>query len=128
VEQIQDPFLLVTPAYLLNPRVEVVVPSFSALLSNSARKMLCYLSPLLRTILLNEVEDESILLFGPRALDKARVQNLLPSMQALDISSSIQGLSNFLPILTSVSFDCFSEHIVFLFGPVAFGVRTLIGS
>ena len=40
VHEIQDPFLLLVPVDFLNARVQMVVPTFAALLSHSTVEML----------------------------------------------------------------------------------------
>ena len=50
VHEIQDPFLLLVPVDFLNARVQMVVPTFAALLSHSTVEMLGDEGPLLRTI------------------------------------------------------------------------------
>jgi len=118
----QDPLFLIAPLDLLNLRVQVVVPPLPALLPNPPRQVVCDLGPLLRAILLNQLQDQAIFIFSPGPFDQARVQNLLPPMQALHISPPRQGLRYFLPVLASVLVDCIFKHFVFLFRPVALGV------
>ena len=50
VHEKQDPFLFLVPVDFLNARVQMVVPTFAALLSYSTVEMLGDEGPLLRTI------------------------------------------------------------------------------
>jgi len=121
VEQIKDPFLFSGPGSLpLDHWIEMVVPSFSALLSDSTREMVGNLGPLLRPVDVDQVQEESIFYVSPRSLNQRRVEHLLPSMKALNISPSLQTLCNFLPVLTTVDPDGLSQLRVFSFGPVPF--------
>jgi hypothetical protein len=121
VEQIQDPFLFSGPRSLpLNHWIEMIVPSFSALLSNSSREMVGNLSPFLRTIDVDQVQQEPVFNISPRSLNQRRVEHLLPSMKALNIRPSLQALSDFLPVLATVDPDSFSQLRVFSFSPVSF--------
>jgi hypothetical protein len=121
VQQIKDPFLFSGPGSLpLNHWIEMIVPSFSALLSNSSREMVGNLSPFLRTVNVDQVQQESIFNISPRSLNQRRVEHLLPSMKALNIRPSLETLSNFLPVLTTVDPDSFSQLRVFTFSPVPF--------
>ncbi len=71
VIEIKDPFLFITPSYFLNFRVEMIVPPFSALFTNSSRKMFSDLSPFLRTVCLYQLQNKAILLFCPGPFDEA---------------------------------------------------------
>ena len=71
VEQIKDPFLFSGPGGLpLNHWIEMVMPSFSALLSDSTRKMVGNLGPLLRPIDVDQVQEESVFYVSPRSLNQ----------------------------------------------------------
>jgi len=50
VHQEQDPLLLFIPVYFLDARVQMVVPTLSALLTHSAVQVLCNQRPLLRSV------------------------------------------------------------------------------
>ena len=45
--------LIVSPLVLLDIWVQVVMPSLATLFADAARQELCYLAPVLRTVLLN---------------------------------------------------------------------------
>lgn len=98
----------------------MVVPSLSALLSNSTRQVFSNLGPLLRSILLNKVQNHSIFFISPRSLDKIRVQNFLPPMKTLDISSARKALRNLFPIFASILANSLLENLIFFGSPVAF--------
>lgn len=106
----------------------MVVPPFSALLSDATGQMLGDLGPLLRAVVAHQVQEKPVFYLRPRSLYKVRVENLLPPVKALHIGSAFQSLSNFLPVLAVVGFDCLLELPVFIHGPVAlcFGEGTLL--
>ena len=56
--------LLFSPPFLLDVRVQVVMPSLAALLTDSTGQMLGDVGPVLGTVLLDESHDEVILFFG----------------------------------------------------------------
>jgi hypothetical protein len=117
--EVEKELLLNAPADLLNLGVEVVVPSLTALLPYSSRQLFGYLGPLLGAMGLNQFKDETVFLFGPRSLDKAWVQNLLPPVQALDVCPTRKGFSDFLPVSSAVPINCISEDVVLLLSPMA---------
>lgn len=77
------------------------------------------LAPSLRTILLDALHEDAVLILRPGALDHLRVQHLLPPMQALHISAIFQLLSNLLPVFrlskTSTDHGLVEEKKVLLF-------------
>jgi len=98
----QNPLFLLRPGVFLNDRVQVVMPSFAALFSNSTFQLLGNLSPLVRPELRDQKDDQSVLLLRPRSLHELRVEDLLPAMQALHIGSPRQRFGYFLPIAPAV--------------------------
>ena len=52
-------------------------------------------------------------------LDQSRLQNLLPTMQTLDIRPSIQPQCNLLPAATTKFIDGLTQKGIFLFGPLS---------
>ena len=84
----EKPLFLVAPSDLLDPLVQVVVPSLPALLPDSPGQVLSYLSPLLWAIKLNKLDNKPILLLGPRTLDQVRVEDLLPPVQTLHVCAT----------------------------------------
>ena len=92
---------------------------FHTTLPNSARQMPCNQTPLLRTVLSDELDDLQVLFSGPRTFHQARLKYLLPSVEALNLSSISQFLGNLLPVASTVLLDSRTERIVlwgFLFG------------
>mmetsp|Transcript_105987 Transcript_105987/g.306665 ORF Transcript_105987/g.306665 Transcript_105987/m.306665 type:complete len:437 (+) Transcript_105987:1440-2750(+) len=80
--------LLLGPAALLERRIEVVEPPLPALLADAARDALGDLRPL-GDARLDAVDDDLVLLLGPRALDEARLQHLLPTVEALHVGALV---------------------------------------
>jgi hypothetical protein len=78
--QIENPFLFITPSYLLDFWIEMVVPSLPALLAYSSWKMLCNLSPFLRTMHLNKLKNKSVFFFSPGTFHQTWIKYLLPSV------------------------------------------------
>lgn len=64
----QDPFLLLVPVDFLNARVQVVVPTFAALLSHSTVEVLGDERPLLGTIRHDQLQDVPVFFSCPCAL------------------------------------------------------------
>ena len=76
------------------------------------------------------MQQESVFDISPWSLDKLGIEDLLPSMQALDISPSIERLRNFLPVLSSIGLDSISQDPVLISSPVALylgGISILVG-
>ena len=121
----QNPFFLCTPTDLLDLGIQMVMPSLSALLSYPPWQMLCNLSPLLRTSSFYQMQDKSIFLFSPRAFHQTRVEHLLPSMKTLNVCSSRQRFSYFLPVFAAVFVYGICKHLVFLLCPVTLCSITL---
>ncbi len=83
----------------------MVMPSLSTLLTYSAWEMLSNLSPLFSSSLLYEFDHKLVLELRPRSLDELRVQDLLPSMQALNVGSALQFAGYLLPTFALVTLD-----------------------
>lgn len=66
VGQEEDPLLMQHPLYLQNGGIEVVVPTLSALLPQTALHELSDKGPSLRAILLHEFPHQIVLLLSPR--------------------------------------------------------------
>lgn len=123
--EVQDPLFLASPwGAPLDVWIQVVMPSLPALLANSSGKMICYRCPLLWTVNIHQMEEQSILDVGPGTFDERGIENLLPPVQALDVSSTVEGLRDLLPVLASIDPHCLSEFLVLDFGPMPlnFGV------
>lgn len=121
VRQEQHPLLIRSPGIFLDPGVQVVVPSFSALLSDPSRQVVGDLSPLLRSMSSNQLKNQAVFFRRPWSLHQIWVEHLLPAVEALDVGAPIQSLGNFLPVLASVESDFSRELFVFLLGPVPLG-------
>jgi hypothetical protein len=81
----------------------VVMPAFPALLPDAARKELSDLRPILRSVFLHRLDELMVLCIQPGTLDHLRVEDLLPAVEALDVSSIIKMFSNTFPVLASKS-------------------------
>jgi len=102
----KNELLFLGPLNLLDHRIEMVVPAFTALLANSAREFVGNFGPLLGSLQLYKHQNELVLVFGPRTFDKLGVENFLPTMQTLDIRASWKTLSDLLPVLALVQLNC----------------------
>ena len=71
------------------------------------------------------MQKKSILDVGPWTFYESRVQNLLPSVETLNISSTIQGFRNLLPIFPAIDPDSLSKFLVLDFSPMTlnFSIR-----
>ena len=76
----------------------MIVPSFSALLPDSARQILRNVAPVSRTEPLDHPHDDLIFFLGPGSFDEAGVQYLLPPMKALHVVSVLKERGDLLPI------------------------------
>jgi hypothetical protein len=104
----------------------MVVPAFTALLADAAVKVLGDSGPFDSSILGDQLEHGSVFFFGPGALDQARIQDLLPAMQALDVSAPREIFSDLFPVLLVVADHCVSQEQVLHLGPVSFSRSILI--
>ena len=77
--------LLFRPSVLLDVRVQVVVPPLTALLADASGQVLSNLAPVLRTLLLDLVDQLTVFLLGPGAFDEGRVEDFLPTVEALHV-------------------------------------------
>jgi len=109
--------------------VEIVVPPFTALFSDSAMEVVSDLRPIFGSILGHKLDDFLIFLFGPRSFDQRRVKHSFPSILALKFITIWHLHGNCIPVLVDhlrCGFDQALYHsgkcLVFLFGPSAFGV------
>ena len=122
VHQVQYPLFLLAPPDLLDLGIQVVVPPLPALLADSPRQMLRDQSPLLRPVLVHQVQHHLVFVFSPRSLDETRIQDLLPSVQTLHVSPPGQLLGDLLPVLASVLLHCVRQLLILFLSPVAFAV------
>lgn len=114
----QQPLLLGSPRNLLYFRIQVVVPPFTTLFPNTSRQVFSDLSPLLRAVSVDQVQDKSIFLISPGTFNKAGIQDLLPSMEALHVGSPVKWLCYPLPVSATVLLHCIAQSVVFIFSPV----------
>jgi hypothetical protein len=84
----KDPILFRLPSLLGNGRIEMIVPTFPTLLSDSARQMTRNKRPFLGTALSDQLEYGCVFIVGPRSLDETRLQDSLPAVHALHFSVS----------------------------------------
>lgn len=122
------PVLFLTPFVFLDSWIQVIVPSLTTLLSNSSGKSLGNVAPVLCSKLLDVFSKLAVFLTAPRTLDHHRIENLLPPVQALHVSSVREVLCNLLPVLGPVFIDQLSELPVLLFIPVSFVVLRILSS
>lgn len=116
-----------SPPVFLYVRVQVVVPPFSALFSNSTRQVFGDKAPVFGSVLAYKPDDKFVLFFGldkgknyPGAFDEFGVEDFLPSVEALDVGSLLKKSSNSFPISGSILINELFEFLVFFLGPPAF--------
>jgi len=112
MHEIKNPLFFFAPTDLLNLRIKMVVPSLSTLLANPSWKVLSNQCPLLWSILFDQVKDHSVFFLSPRSFYEAWVEDLLPSVEALDISPAWEVLSDLLPVLASMTLDCICKLVI----------------
>lgn len=110
------------PLVFLYVGVQVVVPSFSALLSNSTRKCLSNLTPVLRSILGNIFREFLIFFNWPWSFNHRWIENLLPAMQTLHICAILKKAGDSLPVFRAKLHNEVRELLVFFSVPVPFVV------
>ena len=97
--------LLVGPLILLDIRVQMIMPSLTALLADSSWQGLGYLAPVLRTIPMHLFDELLVFIVAPGTLNHGRIKHLLPSVEALHICPVIEVGSYFLPVLGTKLLD-----------------------
>ena len=99
--------LFVAPRHgALDHRVQVIVPALATLLPDAPRQVVRVLGPELRSILgplywpvdIHQVQQQSVLDVSPRTLDERWIQNLLPAVETLHISSVLEAFSDSFPV------------------------------
>jgi hypothetical protein len=95
----------IRPLVFLNGRIQMIVPSFTTLLSNSSWKSMGYITPVLCSVFCNIFRKLCIFLPTPRTFDHHWIENFLPSMETLDISSLGEMIGNLLPVFSSMLID-----------------------
>ena len=98
----------------------MVVPPLSALFTDSTWNERGDKCPLFGSVFLNKHHDQGILFWDPWPLDQLWMEDLLPSVEALYISPSLQALCNFLPILVIVFSYRNNKLSILPFSPVTF--------
>lgn len=102
----------------------MIMPSLSALFAYSTGQIFSYKAPILRAVFSNKADDQFVLFFClnkirkyPWAFNEFGVQNLLPSVEALDVSSLLEKSGNAFPISGSVLIYELLQFLVFFLGP-----------
>ena len=89
---------LLSPFFLFDFWVQVVVPSLSALLSYPAWKGFGDIRPVSCPELLNPLIQYLVLFLCPRTFNQIRIQYLLPPVKTLNITSVIKIRCNLFPV------------------------------
>ena len=113
---------LVGPFVFLDIRVQMIMPSLSALLANSSRQSLCNVTPIFCAKLFDIISKPIILLLAPWSLYHGWIQNFLPPVQALDVGPLIEKGGNSLPVSSTIFLDKFSKFVVLICVPISFRV------
>ena len=116
----------VSPFVLLDARVEVVVPSFSALFPNSSRQSLSNVTPIFCAKLFDIKGKSIIFILTPGSFDHGRVQNFLPPVQALDVSSLVKVRGYSLPVPSPVFLNKLRKLVVLLSVPISFSIHWVL--
>ena len=95
----------IRPPVLFDVGVQMIKPSFPALLANSSGEVLGDFAPIFRTVHSDQLYNDFVFLFGPGSLSKLGVQHLLPSVQTLDICPIREERSNFFPVSSPILFN-----------------------
>jgi hypothetical protein len=96
---------LFSPTVFLDIRIQMVVPTFTTLLTDATFQIMSNLRPVLSTVNFHLVHEVAVFLLCPWPLDHLRVENLLPAVQTLDICAELKSFSNTLPVLGAHLFD-----------------------
>ena len=99
----------------------MVVPPFTALLTQAAFQFTSNKAPFLLAMNVHEATKLGIFLGSPWSLDEARFQHLLPTMKTLNIGSSRKPRGNLLPTFPTKGSDSLAKMLVFDFSPLAHG-------
>lgn len=73
VKDKKDPLFFLTPLIFLDGGVKMVMPSLTALLTNTTFQRTSDMSPLLRSFVLHEHKDFLVFFFSPGSLNKTGV-------------------------------------------------------
>ena len=93
----RDVFFL-GPALFLDVGVQVVVPALAALLADAAGQLLRDERPVLRPVVPDHLLHQLVLILRPGPLHQARVQHLLPAVQALHVGAVAEKACDLLPV------------------------------
>ena len=108
----EDRVFFIGPAALLEQRVEVVEPTIAALLADAAGDAVSDVMPLGESRF-NALDDDPVLLVGPRPLHEPEAQNPLPPEIAIRVGSLLSHqLRDRFPVANSESPDGFAEFPV----------------
>lgn len=108
-----EPVLVDGPLALADVRVQVVVPSLTALLSNATWQALGNLSPVFRALSRDDSSEDMILFFGPGPLGEvATVVQLEPARVALDLWLAREQLTDAIPGVLPEAFNVILELLI----------------
>lgn len=113
--------LLRSPRLASNGRVEVVVPTLTTLLTNASRQMAGDETPVLRSVFPHQCRNLGVFLRRPGSFDEFRVEDLLPAVQTLQVSSVGKVLRYGLPTFGSEGVNQVAEQAVFFRSPEVLG-------
>ena len=100
----------------------MVVPSLAALLAQpSGVELLGQKAPTLDPVLRHELDEAVVFLGRPRTLDQTGTEDLLPSVETLDVGAIGEGLGNLLPVPGGVGSDSLAENGILGLGPFGGG-------
>ena len=114
------------PGTLLDPRIQMVVPSLTALLTDASWQPMSYVCPLLSSLFVDTFENNQVFFIEPLSFDQVRVENFLPAVQTLNITSVWKPLSNLFPAFAFVGVYSLFKELVLGLGPVALTLAILV--
>ena len=114
------------PGALLNPWTQMIVPSLPALLTYASWQPVSYVCPLLCSIFVDTFKNNQVFVIAPWALDQVRVENFLPAVQTLNITSAWKRLSNLFPAFATVGVYSLLKELVLGLSPVALTLAILV--
>ena len=100
VRAVDDSVFLFSPRGLLDFRIEVIVPTFTTLLTDAALQMLGDQRPSLWTVLPNQLDDVFVFLLGPGTCDFGTVFRNLKQLRHNELSIE---MSNVHPLVLMLS-------------------------
>ena len=65
LKQKEKPFFFLCKGLVVDFRIQIVIPSFPTLFTNSSRNILSYSDPVLNPVFRDKIKQKVILLFGP---------------------------------------------------------------